>query len=229
MSGIENTIVARLEKGGEKFEILVDPKLAYDYKTGVKKELANVIAFEEVFKDARKGERQTAGAVKKAFGTNDVYEVAKKIFEQGELQLTTDQRRKVLEEKRLKIIELIARNAVDPRTKAPHPPARIEKALEQARFFPEAFKSAEEQVEKAVDAIREIIPISMEQARIAVKVPPQFAPKAYGLLKEFGLSREEWLNDGSFACVCEMPAGVTSQFYDRLNKLTAGQTQTKVL
>ena len=66
MSGIENTIIARLEKGGEKFEILVDPKLSYDYKTGARKDLANVLMADEIFKDANKGERHTDAALKKA-------------------------------------------------------------------------------------------------------------------------------------------------------------------
>ena len=229
MTGIENTIIARLEKHGERFEILVDPKLAYDYKTGAKKDLANVLAFEEVFKDARKGERQNSSAIKKVFGTHDIQEIAKKIFAEGELQLTTEQRKKLLEEKRLKLIELIARNCVDPRTKAPHPPQRIEKALEEARFGVDAFKSAEEQMESAIESIREILPISMESAKIAVRIPPQYAPKCFGVLKEFGLQREEWAPDGSLLAVCEIPAGIQGVFFDKLNKMTAGEAQTKML
>lgn len=229
MTGIENTIIARLEKFGEKFELLVDPKLSYDFKTGAKKDLANVLIAEEVFKDARKGERQTSSAIKKVFGTDNIEEIAKKIFAEGELQITTDQRKKLLEEKRLKLVNLIAINCVDPRSKAPHPPQRIEKALEEARFGIDAFKSAEEQMEKAIDSIREILPISMEHARVAVKIPPQYAPKAYGVLKEYGLKKEEWASDGSLLAVCEMPAGITAVFYDRLNKLTSGQVQTKLV
>src|SRR3989338_2674347 len=110
MAGIENTIIARLEKGGEKFEILVDPKLGFEYKTGARKDLTNVLVAEEVFKDANKGERQTSVALKKAFATEDVNEIAKIIFREGELQLTTEQRRKLLEEKKTKVIALIARN-----------------------------------------------------------------------------------------------------------------------
>ena len=227
MSGIANTIIARLEKFGEKFEILVDPKLSYEFKTGARKDLTNVLIAEEVFKDANKGERQTATVIKKVFGSEDIEVIARKIFAEGELQLTTDQRKKLLEEKRLRLINLIAINCIDPRTKAPHPPQRIEKALDEAKFGLDAFKSAEEQMEKAIESIREIIPISMEHARIAVKIPAQFGPKAYGILKEYGLKKEEWASDGSLVAMCEMPAGVTSVFYDRLNKLTSGQVQTK--
>ncbi|MBI3587902.1 ribosome assembly factor SBDS [Candidatus Micrarchaeota archaeon] len=229
MPGIENTIVARLEKGGDRFELLVDPKLSYEYKTGAKKDLANVLLVDEVFKDAQRGERQSPSEIRKVFGTLEINEIARRIFSDGELQLTTDQRRKVLEEKRLKIIDLICRNCVDPRTKAPHPPARVEKALDEARFTPQAFKSAEEQMEDAIESIREIIPISMEKARIAVKVPGQYAPKCYGMLKEYGIRQEEWLSDGSLAAIVEMPAGITSQFFDRLNKLTGATAQTKSL
>ncbi|MBI5229605.1 ribosome assembly factor SBDS [Candidatus Micrarchaeota archaeon] len=229
MTKIENTIIARFEKGGERFEILVDPKLAYDYRTGVKKDLNNVLVAEEVFKDANKGERQSSSAIQKFFGTTDVYEVAKKIFLEGELQLTTEQRRKILDEKRAKIVSLIARNCVDPRTKTPHPPQRIENALEQAKVHIDAFKSAEEQLEGVIESIREIIPISIEKIKIAVKIPAEYAGRAYGTVKEYGMSKEEWGNDGSLVCVCEIPAGIQAEFYDKLNKLTAGSVQTRIL
>jgi len=229
VSGIENTIVARYEKGGEKFEILVDPKAGYEYKTGSRKTLDNVLAFDEIFTDAKKGERATGAAIKKAFGTTDVYEVAKKIFAEGELQITTDQRRKLTEEKRARVVAVIARTAVDPRTHAPHPPQRIEKAMEEARVHIDAFKSAEEQAPKIMEELREIIPISVENARIAVKMNAEHAARAYGFLKEYGMQREEWGNDGSLVCVCEFPAGLQGEFSEKINKLTAGQAQTKLL
>ncbi len=226
---LENTIIARLERDGEKFELLVDPVKGYEYKTGKKKDLANVLVVEEVFKDAHKGERQTESALKKAFGTTDLQTITQQIFAHGELQLTTEQRRKLLEEKHAKIVALIAKNAVDPKTKAPHPPSRIEAAMEQARVHVDAFKPAEEQVPFVIEKIREIIPISLEKIRIAVKVPAEHAMRAYGTLKEYGLSREEWAGDGSLVCIVEMPAGMTGEFYDRVNKLTAGSVQTKQL
>lgn len=227
MGGIENTIVARLEKHGEKFELLVDPKLSYEYKTGQKKDLNNVLCFEEVFKDARKGERQTSTAIKKVFGTEDIFEIARIVFRDGELQLTTDQRRKLVEEKHAKLVTLIAANCVDPRTKAPHPPNRIEKALEEARFHVDAFKTAQEQMNDAIESIREIIPISTEKARVALKVPAQFAPKAYGTLKEYGIKKEEWANDGSLIVLIEVPAGSKGEFLERINKLTGGQVESR--
>lgn len=229
MSQIEGTLICRLERNGEKFEIIVDPKKGYEYKTGAKKDFANVLMADEIFKDVNKGERQTASAIKKAFRSEDVLAIAEQILKDGDLQLTTEQKRKLLEEKKAKIIALIARNAIDPRAKAPHPPIRIQNALEEARFHFDAFKPAEEQMEGAIEAIREIIPISLEKMKIAVKVPPEHAGRAYGVLKEYGIKKEEYGSDGSIIAVIEIPAGIQGEFYDRLNKLTAGKVQTKQL
>jgi ribosome maturation protein SDO1 len=230
MAQISNTIVCRLERGGEKFEILCDPKLSYDYKTGARKDWTNVLMVEEIFEDANKGERTTAAKLKKAFGAlTDTNDVAKYIFAHGELQITTDQRRKLTEEKHAKIVNLISRNCVDPRTKAPHPIQRIESALQQVRIHVDPFKPAEEQVAAAIEALREILPISVEKAKIAVKIPAEFAPRAYGGLKEYGFSKEEWTNTGDLVCVVELPAGMKGEFFDKVNKLTSGQAQTKEL
>lgn len=229
MSGIENTIIARYEHAGDKFELFVDPKNGYAYKTGLKKDLANVLVVEEVFKDAKKGERQSPGNLKKAFGTTDVMEIAKKIFKDGDLQITTEQRHKLLVEKRAKIIAFIARDCLDPRTKAPHPPARIEAAMEQARVSIDAFKSAEEQVQEIIEELREIIPISMEQIKVEVVLAPNFVGRGYGLLKEYGMKGEEYGSDGSMTARCEMPAGLEAEFYDKLNKMTSGQVVTRRL
>ncbi|MBI2445020.1 ribosome assembly factor SBDS [Candidatus Micrarchaeota archaeon] len=229
MTGIENTLTARLDRNGEHFEILVDPKKGYEYKTGLKKDFSNVLAFDDVFKDANKGERASPAALKKAIGTDDIIKAAQYILDHGELQLTTDQRRKAVAEKRAKIVAMIAATVMDPKTKAPHPVTRIELALEEARFHVDAFKRVEEQVETAIESIREIIPISTDKIKVAVRVPAQFAPKCYGLLKEYGIQKEEWANDGSLMVVVEMPVGMEAGFYDRLNSQTSGQTQTKRL
>ena len=229
MSGIENTLIARLDKNGEHFEVLVDPKKGYEYKTGQKKDFSGVLSFDEVFKDAKKGERATSAALKKALGTDDQDKAAQIVVDQGELQLTTEQKRKAVAEKKAKIIALIAAVAMDPKSKAPHPPARIELALEEARFHVDAFKRAEEQVESAIESIREIIPISLEKIKVAVKLTALLAPKCYGLLKEFGIQKEEWASDGSLMVVLEMPVGLEAGFYDRLNRQTSGQSQTRRL
>lgn len=222
--------IARLAKGPDHFEILVKPEPALDYKLGKQVTLSQVLLIEEVYSDAGKGTRASTEKLEKHFGSTEALKVAEEIMRNGELQLTTEQRRKLVEEKRRQIISIISRNAIDPRTGAPHPPLRIEQAMEQIRLSIDPFRGAEEQAKLIIDELRPIIPLKMEQMRIAVKVFPEFAARAYNALKSYGsVSREEWQPDGSLVAVVEMPAGMYGAFIDRVGKLTQGTIQTKVL
>ena len=221
---------ARLAKGQDRFEILVKPNQALDYKLGKQIPISQVLMIEEVYSDSSKGTRASAEKLQKHFGTQDPVKVAEEIMKSGELQLTTDQRRQLIDEKRRQIISIITRNAIDPRTGAPHPPLRIEQALEQIRLSIDPYKSADEQAKLVIEELRPILPLKMEQMRIAVKVFPEYAARAYNAFKSFGtVSREEWQQDGSLVAVIEMPAGMYGSFIDRVGKLTQGSIQTKVL
>ncbi|MBS7622514.1 ribosome assembly factor SBDS [Candidatus Bathyarchaeota archaeon] len=221
---------ARLTVGGEHFEILVKPDLALEYKTGKPVPITQMIAIEEIYSDASKGTRASAEKLQKSFGTTEPLKVAEEIMRRGELQLTTEQRRQLVEEKRKHIISFISRNCIDPRTGAPHPPARIEQALSQVRITIDPFKSAEEQSKDVIEMLRPLLPIKMEQMRVAVRIPAEYAPRAYGALKSFGvISREEWQSDGSWVGTMEMPAGLYGPFIERMGRLTQGSIQSKVL
>ena len=221
---------ARLAKGQDRFEILVKPQQALDYKLGKQVAISQVLLIEEVYSDSSKGTRASTEKLQKCFGTQDPVKVAEEIMKIGELQLTTDQRRQLVDDKRKQIISVITRNCIDPRTGAPHPPLRIEQALEQIRISIDPYKSAEEQAKTVIEELRPILPLKMEQMRIAVKVFPEYAARAYNTFKSFGtVSREEWQTDGSLAAVIEMPAGLYGSFIDRVGKLTQGTIQSKVL
>lgn len=230
MVSLERAVIARLETHGERYEVLVDPELAVEFKRGQNLDISRVLAVETVFKDAKKGDKASEERMRSLFGTADALEVAKKIIKKGEIQLTTEQRRKMLEAKRKKIVEIISRNAINPQTNTPHPPQRIERALEEAKFHVELSKTAEEQVQKAVKAIHALLPIRFEERRVAVKIPGQYAGKAYSVIKSFGdVKKEEWQKDGSWIVLMDLPAGVVEEFFSELNSLTKGEVETKIL
>jgi ribosome maturation protein SDO1 len=229
MVSLDKAIIARLETHGEKFEIMVDPDLAYLFKIGSKKDTLNMLVVEEIFTDARKAERPTAEALKKAFGNTDVVQIAEIILKKGDVQLTTEQKKKMMEEKRKRIVAILARECVDPRTGAPHPPQRIEKAIDESKAHIDPFKDAEAQLDGVVSALRLILPMKFEKVRIAVKIPAEYAPRAFGTLKEYSMQKEEWQSNGSLIVVVEMPAGLQGEFYDKINRITGGNVETKIL
>jgi ribosome maturation protein SDO1 len=221
---------ARLAKGQDHFEILVKPQQALDYKLGKQVAVSQVLLIEEVYSDSSKGTRASEEKLQKYFGTTDPVKVAEEVMKSGELQLTTEQRRQLVEDKKRQIVSIISRNAIDPRTGTPHPPLRIEQAMSQVRLSIDPYKSAEEQAKLVIEELRPILPLKIEQMRIAVKVFAEHAARAYNAFKSFGtVSREEWQSDGSLVAVIEMPAGMYGSFIEKIGKLTQGTIQTKVL
>ncbi|HKM76904.1 MAG TPA: ribosome assembly factor SBDS [Candidatus Bathyarchaeia archaeon] len=226
----EKFTTARISRDGEKFEILVKPEPALEYKMGKPLGISQLLVIEEIFSDGGKGTRASTEKLEKAFGTIDPLKIAEDIMRHGDLQLTTDQRRQLVEDKRKQIVAFISRNCIDPRTGTPHPPMRIEQALSQIKYSIDPFKPPEEQSKDIIDELRSIIPIKMEQMRVAVKIFAEYAAKGYGSVKGYGtITKEEWQADGALVAVVEMPAGVYGPFVERLGKITQGTIQTKIL
>ncbi|RAP49727.1 MAG: rRNA metabolism protein [Methanosphaera sp. SHI613] len=230
MVNVDDAVIARLESYGERFEILVDAELAADYKSGQDIAIEDVLAVEEVFKDAHKADKASEEAMEKVFETTDALEVADKIIKKGQIQITANQKRKMQEEKTKQVIAQIAREAINPQTKLPHPPQRIQKAMEEAKVHIDPMKSVEEQIQPTVKAILTKIPIRIEKVKIAAKIPGTYAGKAYSTITQYGkLEKEEWMNDGSWIGVIEIPGGLQDEFYTALSGLTHGEVETKLL
>jgi len=229
MNDIEKAVKAKLKTSGENFEILIDSNKIQDYKEG-KVPLDDVLITKEIFKDTNKGEHASEHEMKKIFHTKDPEEVAKIILQKGEIQMTTEQKAKLREERRKRIINIIHTNAVDPKTNLPHPPQRIESAMEEAKVKIDEFKKPEDQVEDIVDKIRPIIPLSFEIRELEVKIPAQYASQSYSILKSKGkLKKDEWLNDGSLKALIEIPAGLQEEFESEINKITHGDCEINII
>ncbi|WP_048149102.1 ribosome assembly factor SBDS [Methanolacinia paynteri] len=230
MIPLEQAVVARLESHGERFEILVDPDRAAEIRQGDDIDIEDAVAALFVFENASKAEKSPEESLKKVFGETDFANVAVRIIKKGEIHLTAEQRKKMIEDKRKQVVTFIARNAINPQTKLPHPPMRIEMAMEEARVNIDPFKHVDELVKETVKALRPLIPIKFAEMKFAVKIPADYAPKAYGEISSATtIEREEWQNDGSWICVCRIPAGIQEEFYNMINRLTKGDGEVKIL
>src|SRR3989338_2921062 len=230
MVNVDQAIIARLKAQGQNFEILVDCSSALALSEGKSIDLHDILAAMKVFSDAKKGLEASETAMKHIFGTSDVNEVAKSIIQKGEIQLTQEYREGLREEKRRQVIAIIHRNGVDPKTHLPHPPQRIENAFIEAKFHVDEFKPVQEQVQDALKVLRPILPIKFEVKELAIKITPEYAPKWYSIIKMFStILREEWQSNGNWVAAVEIPGGMESDLYDKLNKICHGNLEIKVL
>jgi ribosome maturation protein SDO1 len=230
MINVDEASVVKLKTHGQNFEILVDCDAAIALKNGQQIDITSVLAVQKVFSDSKKGLEAPENSMKQVFKTADPLEVAKIIIQKGNLPLTTEYKEKLRETKKRQIINMIHRNAVDPKTHLPHPATRIENALEEAKFHVDEFKDTQKQIEEALKSIRPILPIKFEVKELAVKIPADYAAKSYPIIAKFGKKiREEWQTDGSYVAVVEMPGGLEEDFHTQINALCHGSVETKLL
>ncbi|MGV9199875.1 MAG: ribosome assembly factor SBDS [Promethearchaeia archaeon] len=249
-------IIGHLEKGGRTFEMLMDPKKAWKAKKIIREEINSRLkegkdksrltvedikkdpridldlVFESfiVFEDLRRGKKATDGDMEAVFDTEDGAEIAAHILLDGKIHWTKAQREEERKKKLKQIINIISKNAINPQNKKPHPPERIEKAIEETNINIDLMKNAEEQVDDIVKKLQTIIPIRMEQAELAIKIPSTYTAKGYNVVAQLSqIKKEEWQKDGSWVSVVSLPAGLQMELIDKLNKLTHGRVQTKLL
>ena len=222
--------IARLTYEGEHFEILVKPDPALSFRLGKGTTLAEAMVSDSIYSDANKGTKPSEDKLRKAFGTTETPKIAEIILKRGILQLTTEQRKKMADSRRKQIITFISRYCIDPKTNLPHPPTRIEQAMEQIHYSIDPFKETEEQAKEIIKLLRPILPLKIEQIRVSVNIPPQHASRAYGSVKGFGtITKEEWRADGSWFAFVEMPAGLYGPFIEKLGELTRGNAEAKII
>ena len=218
MVSLDDAVLARLEKGGKRYEALVDPDLVEQWKEdGSTIELDDLMAMDEIFHDARAGERPTEEALMNTFQTLDVEAILNIILEKGSIQLTTAQRKARVENMRQQIIHHIHSQAIDPKSKSPHPRTRIELALDESKYSVDPFKRLEDQVKDAIAKLKPLIPLSFESIRLAFRIPGSAYGSVSQLLRPYQ-KKEQWLENGDWACIVELPAGMKGDIIGQVLK-----------
>lgn len=216
-------VIARYVYKGKRFEIPILWEKYNLYKEGKLEDLSDVIIGDAIFSDVRKALRAKEHDIKDVFGGKNFYEICKIILEKGEVQLTEEQRKKLQEEKRRRIISFIVANAIDARTNTPLTPARVEHALEEAKFRVKALEPVEKQIDEAIKALRYLIPIRIEKKLFMVKVPLEFSGKARHELMRFSTIKSENWSSYYYVCEIEISTGLMNELFSALNKVTKGE------
>ncbi len=225
---IRHLNVARLKKGGEIFEVDIDVDKALHYLEGESIKMHEILNAENIYTDTKKGMLASEHHLKSVFGTTDVFEIAKDILSEGEIQLDQEHRQKIRQRKKKRVMAILQRNAVDPRTHLPIPLKRIENAFEEAKIKIEPQKKPEAQLNRILDDLRPVLPIKFEIKEIDILIPSKYAGKASNALRTMGkVIKEEWKNDGSLRLVVNIPGGLEEEFYEKLNHLTHGDNVVK--
>lgn len=230
MVDVDKAVVSKLKKNGKWFEVLVDPIKALDFKKGKQMNLDEILAYPGIYHDVRRGDAIPENELQENFGTTNIYQITKKIIIEGELQFTTEQRRKFMEDKRKEIADIISKRGINPQTNTPHPPQRILNAMEKAGVHVDPFIDADLQVNKIVESIKPLLPIKFQRIVIRITIPPQFSGKTYSVLKRtIGKFEERWLNDGSLQVTLDIPVGLQDDIFKKIGDVTRGNFKSEII
>jgi ribosome maturation protein SDO1 len=227
---LEKKALVRYTYRNQKFEIIVDPEAALNYKKGEDVHINDVIEGFIVFHNATKGEKASEIILEQIFETSNEEEIAEIILQKGALQLTQAQRKRLLKDKIDEIINFIHVHCINPQTNKPHPPARIESAMDEAGVNVDYVLPADKQAKDIIKQIQSILPIRLETVVLAVKITSDFTGPAYGIVSGAGeLLEDQWGNDGTWYAKVEMPSGKQADFLDKINQLTKGKAEVKIV
>jgi len=218
-------ITARLNIGKSHFETMVDLDAAMKMKKGQSVDISEVIKDTTIWNDLKKGMRAGKNEIENAFGTTELNQVVEKIVKKGEIEVTQEFRDEAIEQKRKQIIDFLTKNAVDVRTNRPFTPDMIESSLKQAGAKIDK-QPIERQIKSIIEALKKIIPIKIETKKIKVLIPAVHTGKAYGVIQEYKES-ENWLGNGNLEIILNIPVGIQTEFYDKLNNITHGSAITQ--
>lgn len=215
-------VTARIKVKGKHYEIMVNLDDALKFKQG-KGDIMSALDSDAVYYDLNKGTKASNADMLEAFGSTDLYEIAKQIIVKGEVQKTQEFRDNEREMKIKQVVQLIIKNAVD-QFGRPYTEDRIKRAIDEAHYNFDN-KPAEQQMPLVLEKLKTIIPIKIETKKIKLVIPARYTGQVYGLLKDYKES-EEWLGNGNLEVILNIPSGMQVDFYDKLNGITHGSVQS---
>lgn len=228
MVKIDDALVIKLKRGGKDFQVLADPKQLVKFRANPDSiPLNELMPIQEVFKDARKGDRVSEADLEAVFETTNHEEVIRNVLLHGDFSPTAEQKREMLGKIHRQLVDLIARTAIDPRTNLPHTSDRIESAMKEAKVHAD-FRSPEVQFDDVVKALLPFIPLKFGKVNLQIHIPMAHASRAYGKLRNIGtVKKEQWLADGLLLNL-EIPKGMKMSVIDTINGLTQGEAQITI-
>ncbi|KAK2962430.1 putative Ribosome maturation protein SDO1 like protein [Blattamonas nauphoetae] len=214
--------VCQLKRNGVTLEVLCKPGTVAKWKEG-NLGIDNVILSDDIFKNHTKLERASDQDVETGTGHPRGMAAVEFILQNGEIALTTAERREKVEQRRREILGFINSYYVDPSTNLPHPIPRLETAMESFRYIIDPFRDGSEQALEVVEKMRDVLPIRKNVMEGTLFVPHKYLSQCQGIVKKYcDKGREKYDGKG-----CTMEIGVIPGNFDRvmaeLNKVTHGE------
>lgn len=188
---LTNVAIVRTKKAGKRFEIACYKNKVLSWRSGVEKDLDEVLQSTAVFANVSKGQVAKKEDLVKAFGNSDQTAICKEILAKGDLQIS-DKERQALQEAMFKdVATTVADKCVNPENRRPYPVSMIEKAMKECHVAVKPNKSAKQQALETIKVLKEHLPLERASMRIKLIIPVPLSKAVKAKLKKLELKAEK--------------------------------------
>ncbi|KVH98765.1 ribosome maturation protein SBDS isoform X1 [Cynara cardunculus var. scolymus] len=206
---LTNVAVVRLKKHGNRFEIACYKNKVLSWRSGVERDLDEVLQSHTVYTNVGKGVLAKSKDLLAAFGMDDQTKICLEILEKGELQVAGKERESQLSNQFRDIATIVMLKTINPETQRPYTISMIERLMHEIHFAVDPHSNSKKQ---ALDVIRELqkhFPIKRSPMRLRLTLPQQNFDSLAEKLTEWKtvtVSKDE--SGSQVSIVCEMDPGL---------------------
>ncbi|CAH8390406.1 unnamed protein product [Eruca vesicaria subsp. sativa] len=206
---LTNVAVVRLKKQGNRFEIACYKNKVLSWRSGVEKDIDEVLQSHTVYSNVSKGVLAKSKDLIKVFGSDDHTKICLEILDKGELQVAGKERESQLSSQFRDIATIVMQKTINPQTQRPYTISMVERLMHEVHFAVDPNSNSKKQ---ALDVIRELqkhFPIKRSPMRLRLTVPVQNFSSLLEKLKEWDASLVSRDESGTLmSTVCEMEPGL---------------------
>ncbi|KAK9270541.1 hypothetical protein L1049_026122 [Liquidambar formosana] len=205
---LTNVAVVRLKKHGIRFEIACYKNKVLSWRSGVEKDLDEVLQSQTVYSNVSKGVLAKSKDLVMAFGTDDQSKICLEILEKGELQVAGKERESQLTSQFRDIATIVMQKTINPETQHPYTISMIERLMHEIHFAVDPNNSSKKQALEVIRELQKHFPIKRSPMRLRLIVPEQNFSSLSEKLSAWNASIVSKDESGSqISVVCEMEPG----------------------
>ncbi|XP_074581171.1 uncharacterized protein LOC141837698 [Curcuma longa] len=203
---LTNVAVVRLKKHGIRFEIACYKNKVLSWRSGVEKDLDEVLQSQTVYSNVSKGILAKSKELIAAFGTDDQSKICLEILEKGELQVAGKERESQLSSQFRDIATIVMQKTINPETHRPYTISMIERLMHEIHFAVDSNQSSKKQALEVIRELQKHFPIERSPMRLRLVVPEKSFPTLIEKLSGWNAiitSKDESGNEPSAVCELE--------------------------
>nr|PVC52357.1 hypothetical protein MACL_00000832 [Theileria orientalis] len=165
-----NVATVRLKVHGERFEIACYKNKVVNWRSGVETDIQEVLQSPYIFTNISKGKLANNNQLMKAFNTTDINKITKQILDKGEFQVSSEERKQILESTFRDIVSILHELTVNPNTGRPLTRTLLENALKSSGFSVSLNEPPKKQALKAVNLLQKKYPESIARCKMRLQI-----------------------------------------------------------